>query len=102
MVLQEGGFGDGVKFREGEFGSELLEHEVSVLEGEYGVFGDDHVGFAEAGDGKGTLVDQLGLAVFAAVLHGNDDLARAGHEVHGAPTPSCLPLGMIQLAMFPC
>ena len=80
----QGGFGGGLDLpgvRPGAISSRLRP---VGGDGDPGHFGGDGVDDADAGEGKRAAVQDLGAAVFGGVLHGDDDAAGAGDEVHGA------------------
>src|SRR5450756_2259075 len=87
------GVGYASEFVDGDLGGDFLEDQSALVEDKHGVFGDDHIRLADAGDGERALLDELGLAVLAGMLHGYDDLFRSCHEVHRATDPKLLPIG---------
>src|SRR5690606_24149402 len=44
--------------------------------------GDDHFHTAQAGKWQRAIAKKFGSAVSAAMLHGDDNVLRGGHEVH--------------------
>src|SRR5664279_5727261 len=89
----EVGVGYSAELVEGDLGSDFAEDESTFVEDKHGVFGDDHVCFANAGDGECTLFDQFWLAVLAGMLHGYDDFSCSCHEVHRPADSKLLPVG---------
>src|SRR5450756_2948055 len=72
QVHVEVGVGYSTEFVEGDLGGDFAEDESAFVEDKHGVFGDDHVCLAYAGDGECALFDQFGLTVLAGMLHGYD------------------------------
>src|SRR5450759_2245649 len=76
----EVGVGYSTELALGDLGGDFAEDESAFVEDKHGVFGDDHVRLADTGDGERTFLDELGLAVLAGMLHGDDDFSRSRHE----------------------
>src|SRR5450756_3064420 len=68
----EVGVGYSTELALGDLGGDFAEDESAFVEDKHGVFGDDHVCLAYAGDGECALFDQFGLTVLAGMLHGYD------------------------------
>src|SRR6266536_6601747 len=64
--------------------SDLFEHQTFGGDSDVGHFGDDRVHDLHAGQREGAIFQDLGLAVFGGVFHGNDHAAGAGDQVHRA------------------
>src|SRR5450830_2143885 len=93
QVHVEVGVGYSAELVEGDLGSDFAEDESAFVEDKHGVFGDDHVCLAYAGDGECALFDQFGLAVLAGMLHGYDDFSCSCHEVHRPADSKLFPVG---------
>eukprot|EP01025_Chloroclados_australasicus_P040009 TRINITY_DN4164_c1_g1_i6.p1 TRINITY_DN4164_c1_g1~~TRINITY_DN4164_c1_g1_i6.p1 ORF type:complete len:316 (+),score=45.89 TRINITY_DN4164_c1_g1_i6:256-1203(+) len=80
------GLGLGLDLVDRHAGGHFGQHEAMlvVVHFEDAQVGDDHVDATLAGQREGALLDDLGLALLVGVLHGDDDLADAGDQVHRA------------------
>src|SRR5690606_12861757 len=69
---------------DGDARRNLTKHEPGRTDGEVAEIGHDFVHDPLAGERQRAALQDLGRAVFADVLHRDDDAARSGDEVHRA------------------
>src|SRR4029077_15776488 len=77
-------FGHVAQFVDGHVGGNFDEGRLAVFEIDDGVFGDEAMHAADAGQGEGAFFEELGFSVLVAVLHDDDHALGADHQVHAA------------------
>src|SRR5262249_21079589 len=63
---------------------DLAEHKSLRRDFDHGHFGDDQVDNVQTGKWQGATLQDLMTTVLRRVFHRDDDLLRAGDEIHGA------------------